>query len=275
MHKLDPVIWKKLPKLTISNKPIKNQFTHMAKVYRSLLFRKIPLRPNSAGWLLLSYKNYIHNHNTFVASPSQLGFMVISPVSNYKQYLNNIIRYVRDGSIVITSCVTRRGSFYIETTLKNTTDKIIKVDFVLGQVFTQKREGGGIFQNGSVKGDWKDYKNDAEGFNSKFKNWSKIKSEDKYDLQEYDDFTTTYVLQPKNKPGDTAIVQLYCNCIDRDLLTPTDGKDAYITPFVDLPTILAFGNEEKAWIAREQYKNQMDPNNPSDVEIDPPPVQFE
>ena len=149
--------WSKIPKppFRITSQGRKTQMISMARVYKKLIYANIPDRGYCGGWWVLSYKNYRNNRNRCIKSPEQLGFGIISPAVSLMNYNTNIIKFVRDGSLKILSCVTKRGCYYIKIDVENISDKDIIIDFKAGQVFEQAREGIGQKQSLAI---FKDYR---------------------------------------------------------------------------------------------------------------------
>ena len=226
--------WKNLskPSKAITIKPKKEQIKLMANHYRDLLYKNIPNKNYINGWSLLSYKNYLNNKNKHVRSPKQLGFGIISPKTNAKEYKTNIIKYVREGSIKIMSCVSKIGSYYIEAKIKNTTNQTIAIDFKVGQIFCQGQDGIGEIQNLSVLGDYnlKDWKDNKKYFEEK----SLIK----------------YVFQP----NETKIISLECASVDPQCQTAHNAP-INLTEYVDLCTLMCKGDQPAIWQCREKIDN--------------------
>ncbi len=226
--------WKNLskPSKAITIRPKKKQIKLMANHYRALLYKNIPNKNYTNGWSLLSYKNYLNNKNKHVRSPKQLGFGIISPKTNGKEYKTNIIRYVREGSIKIMSCVSKIGSYYIEAKIKNTTNQTIPIDFKIGQIFCQGQEGIGRIQNLSVLGDYnlKDWKDNKKYFEEK----SLIK----------------YVFQP----NETKIISLECASVDPKCQTAHNAP-INLTEYVDLCTLMCKGDQSAIFESRQKLDN--------------------
>ncbi len=236
-HSRKKVYWHDVqkPPYSLTSKSIRIQVDLMAALYRKLLYMNFAKRDNCGGWFLLSHKNFVYNRNQKVSSPKELGFKFISVDDDWDTYKWNAIRFVRDGSIRILSCIGRSGSFYVETKLKNTTNKTIKLNFKTGQVFSQSSTGIGKEQSLSVVQDY-DYVKDFS------KNLEKI-------------FEKEYLIEYTIKSKEEKIIRLLSHCIDEHCDSPS-RLNMYLTDLIDLATLSSGGCNDNTWSARRYIDNK-------------------
>lgn len=143
---------------------LKNKAKLMASCYKCLLYKDIKTGPYCGGWYLLSHQNYVNNGHEKFATPEELGLNRILP-DNWEEYRSNIIRYMRDGALVVRKCkMEKRGEKpTIGLQVTNTTREEISFEVNRGQIFEQTQVGIGKIPH-LVVWDYLDEDNKEEGF---------------------------------------------------------------------------------------------------------------
>eukprot|EP01132_Coremiostelium_polycephalum_P000119 gene119-164_t len=110
----------------------------VAGYYRKLLYDK---SYKYGGCILLARTCYKRNGFAKMLSPEAMGFIKIEPKSfPDPAYDNQLIRYLRDGLLILESCTLHTNSpFHARIVLKNPTDKDISFNITKGQIIEQTR----------------------------------------------------------------------------------------------------------------------------------------